>query len=424
MRKKLSGGDDFSLYAWILFFIWPFGVLLVAMANFYNKKYRVFIWMFLIFYGLMFVIKELGSDAYAHHEKFQEVALKPFSELYNILREFITFSGDDLDVYAPFVNFVVSRFTRDTAVLFAVHAGVFGFFYLKSISFIYDEFKGKINSNAFIFFILFIGLFSIHQINAVRYYTALWIWVYGALLLLSYRKPVYLLVCLSASLVHFGVTMATAVLFVFFLLGRRDYFYIPLLIASFVVGKFYQLSVFVEFGSKVSDAAEKRATGYTNESYIEMRQEHLMNETAWFMRWRSDLLQYFILFALLFIYMRRKRFYWDIQQKYLLSFLILFLSFVNFVIEVPSFGGRMRFIFWVMSAYFLYRFYQLNDIKKINLIKWLGIFPIMLWIAVEFRISTYFTHILVFVGNPLFRFFDRSYTTLYDIFFKDAPGAL
>jgi len=78
----------------------------------------------------------------------------------------------------------------------------------------------------------------------------------------------------------------------------------------------------------------------------------------------------------------------------------------------------------VMSAYFLYRFYQLNDIKKINLIKWLGIFPIMLWIAVEFRISTYFTHILVFVGNPLFRFFDRSYTTLYDIFFKDAPGAL
>lgn len=419
MKRRVAGGDDLSLLAWILFFIWPFGILLVAINNFSNKRYRIFIWMYMVFYGLMFVIKELGSDAYAHHENFQEVALKPFSELYNILHQFITMSGDDLDIYAPLVNFLVSRFSTDTAHLFAVHAAVYGFFYLKSITLIYDEFNGKINSNAWLFFIMFIGLFSIHQINAVRYYTALWVWVYGALLLLTTRKWPYIFICLSASLVHFGVTLATGVIFVFFLLGRRDYLYIPLLISSFILGQFYQLSVFVEFGSKVSDAAEQRAVGYTSDSYIEMRQEGL-SETAWFIRWRSDSLHYFVLGALLFIYLRRKRFYWDVQQKYLLSFLMFFLSFVNFVLKVPSLGGRMRFIFWTMAAYFFYRFYQLNDIKKINLVKWAGFFPIMLWIAVEFRISAYFTHILVILGNPIFRFFDKSYTTLFDIFFKEA----
>lgn len=423
MRKRVSGGDDLSLLAWVLFFIWPFGILLIAMNNFNNKRYRIFIWMYMVFYGLMFVIKDFGSDAYAHHEEFQAVALKPFSELYKILSEFITLSGEELDVYAPIVNFLVSRFSNDTAHVFAVHAGVFGFFYLKSTALIYDEFKGKINSNAFIFFVLFVGLFSIHQINAVRYYTALWVWVYGALLLLTRRKPVYILICLSASLVHFGVTMATGVLAMFFLLGRKDYIYLPLLIVSFIVGNFYQMGVFVEFGAKVNDAAEQRAATYTNMDVAEQRAERV-NETAWFIRWRGEVLQYYLLAALTYIYLNRRRFYWDQQQKYLLSFIMLFLSFVNFVIQVPSFGGRMRFIFWVMCSYFLYRFYQLNDIKKINLIKWLGIFPVMLWIAVEFRISSFFTHVLAIVGNPIFRFFDKSFTTLYDIFFKDPSATL
>ncbi len=418
MKKRIQGGDDLSLFAWILFFIWPFGVLLVAMNNFYNKRYRIFIWMYLVFFGLMFVIKDYGSDAYAHHEKFQMMALKPFDELFVILREFFTLKGEDLDVYAPIVNFLVSRFTTDTAYLFAVHAGVFGFFYLSSIALIYDEFKGKINSNAFIFFVLFIGVFSIHQINAVRFYTAMWMWVWGALRLLSTRKPANALICVGASLIHFGITPATAVLMLFFLLGRRDYIYLPLLIVSFIVGNFYQIGIFVEFGAKVSDAAEQRAATYTNLEVAEQRLQRL-NETAWFIRLRGDLLHYYLVGAMAILYLRRKRYYWDTQQKYLLSFLMLYLSFVNFVINVPSFGGRMRFVFWVMCAYFMYRFYQLNDTKRINVIKWLGFIPIFLWIAVEFRIYCDFAHVLSVVGNPIFRFFDRSYTTLYDILFKD-----
>jgi hypothetical protein len=417
MKKGRVRPDNLSPVAWVLFLIWPFALMVVSVFNFGSKPYRVFIWLYLIFFGVLFVVKDTGSDAYSHALKFQSFYNKPFEELYVILGDFFNLRGEELDVYVPMVNFTVSRFTMDYSYIFAVHAAVFGFFYLKSISLIYDEFKGKVNGKAMLFLFMFIGLFSIHQINAVRFYTAMWMWIWGLLRLLKTKKLANVLICLGASLIHFGVTMASGMALLFFLLGRRDYIYVPLVFITFIAGNLYQLDVFVEFGSKVNEAAELRASTYTNLDIAAERWENI-KDNAWFVLWRTNLLHYYLIGALALIYLGRERFNWDAHQKYVFSFLLLFLSFVNLVWNVPSLGGRMAFLFWQVCAYFLYRFFQLNYTKKISIIQLAGFFPILLWIAVEFRIFTDFANVYSVVGNPVFLFFEKNLVSLHDLIFR------
>ena len=229
MKLRSQNTSNLSvLYGWLILLVWPFGMLLLAMRNFKNKNYRFFILLFFAFYGFTFIIDNESRDAFRHKEKFDEIATKPISELSVILTDFVNLRGEELDVYAPLANFIVSRFTNNAAYVFALHALLFGFFYLKSVSFLYDEFKGRINKNAMLFLFLFIAMYSIHLINGVRYYTAMWIWIYGALQLLSKKKLKYIGYCLLASLFHFGITPATMVLLLFYLLGPRNNIYIPL----------------------------------------------------------------------------------------------------------------------------------------------------------------------------------------------------
>lgn len=129
-------------------------------------------------------------------------------------------------------------------------------------------------------------------------------------------------------------------------------------------------------------------------------------------------MQYYLLFALAYVYIKKKDFKWDNKQHYLFSFLMLYLSFVNFVINVASLGGRMRFLFWAFAAYFFYRFFQLNNSKKFHFLAFAGLFPIFLWAAVEFRINSEFTNIISVVGNPLLLLLNPTDISVYDVLFK------
>ncbi len=418
MKLRSQNTSNLSvIYGWLIFLIWPMGMVLIAMKNFGSKRYRFFIMLFFAFFGFTFISSSPGLDSYVHKAKFVEIAKKPTSELYIILTDFVNMRGEELDIYAPLANFIVSRFTDNSAYVFALHALMFGFFYLKSITFLYDEHKGKISRNSMLFLFMFITLFSIHQINAVRYYTAMWMWIYGALLLLSRKNLKYIGYCLGASLIHFGITSATAVLLLFYILGPRDKIYIPLVFVTFIVGNLFPPQILVQLGTAINETAEKRATSYTNEEIQATRSEGF-RDAAWFILLRSDALHDYLLFSLAYIKFKGRDFIWDVKQKYLFSFLMLYLSFVNLVINIASFGGRMMFIFWIMCAAFFYRFFQLNRVKRENLLFYLGLFPIFLWAAVEFRISSEFTNVIAVIGNPFLLLLEKTDVSVYDVIFK------
>ena len=136
MRNSISRaieipGSNIKNYL-ILFLCWPFLAFLLALKNFSQTEAKKVIYIFLIYYGLNFVLIDKGFvDAIGYTKELQANAKLPFSDFFKIVGGLYT-ENDSVDIYEQFISFVVSSFTSDHRILFAIFAAFFGFFYLKA----------------------------------------------------------------------------------------------------------------------------------------------------------------------------------------------------------------------------------------------------------------------------------------------------
>lgn len=201
MYKNLSGQDNpFSVINsknyFLLFILWPFLAFITALTNYNQKEARKVVYIFLIYYGLTFVIKgDIFFDALGYAVKLRNNAALPFSDFFKIVGGMYA-TDTSIDIIEPLVSFIVSRFTSRHGLYFAAWAAIFGFFYLKSIDRVYEKYQANPGWNTMIFFILFIVILPITTINSVRMWTAAWIFFYGAYHVILYRDPRYLILTL------------------------------------------------------------------------------------------------------------------------------------------------------------------------------------------------------------------------------------
>ncbi len=408
--------SDNKIWKWVLFMIWPFASFLYAIRNFKYKSYRPVILAFFVLYGYTMIFNDSGTDANKHAKQFVEVAQKPFSELFVVLRDFISRSTGDLDLYKPLSNFIVSRFTDKPQWVFALHAFVFGFFYLKSMEKLYDEFGGTFNKNSRIFFIFFVTLFPIVEINGVRMWTAVWVFFYGMANLFYGGSKKYLFLCLSAGLIHFSLFTVNIVFLIFYFLGNKNYIYIPILIISFFMPNLLSSRV-NDVSSELGEGYEQRTSAYTNE-FVAQAKKEAIQQTKWFVRYRGQIITYYFLTAFILTIINRRRFIQDQIQRNLGSFLILFLSFVNLGSNILSLGSRLRSMFFLFSIFYFYRLYQLNPSKGIKLVPLLAIFPILVWAGVEFRTGAELMGAFLFISNPIAMMLTEPTITVYHVLFE------
>ena len=111
-----------------------------ALSNYKQKEAKKIVYLFLIYYGLTFVVAQTGMDSYQYVRRFQYNATLPFSDFFKIVGGLYS-SDTSVDIIEPFISFVVSRFTSDYRFLFAAYAALFGFFYLKSINLLYNRYQ-------------------------------------------------------------------------------------------------------------------------------------------------------------------------------------------------------------------------------------------------------------------------------------------
>jgi hypothetical protein len=303
MMKSLLGqltidGSESKHYL-ILFLLWPFMAFLVALKNYEQKVARKVVYLFLIYYGLNFVIGQQAMDSSHYASKLQATASIPTSDFFRAVGGLYSHDSS-VDIYEPLVTFLVSRFTSDYRVLFAIFAAVFGFFYLKSINLLYKYYQQTSGLNALIFFILFIVTLPITTINGVRMWTAAWIFFYGAIHVILYRDYRYLLVALTSSFVHFSFISANIILFIYFFAGNRNFIYFPIVIVSFILPNF--ISQFLNTISlSLGGGIQNRVEGYTSEGYVESVQE-FVEQAAWFVTLRNDMIFYYLQIAVLIIF--------------------------------------------------------------------------------------------------------------------------
>ena len=385
------------LYYFILFMLWPFLAFLIAINNYKEKSSRRVVYFFIIYYGLSFVNNNVHMDSYRYAMALARTAQEPFSDFFKIMRGL--YSDTNVDIVEPFISFVVSRFTSSANIYFAVWTALMGFFYLKSINLLNYRYQKRPTINALIVMLFFIFIAPITHITGVRMPTAMWIFFYAAYHVILYRDKRYLLLALSASLVHWSFISVNALLIVYYLIGNRNIIYLPLAITSFVLPDLMS-PYFKLLSSKLGGAFQNRYMGYSNEDYV-AAVKGMHEHSAWFIKIMDNSVYYFFIIAIIIIQLgSNKKLMKGRAEQNLFSFILLMISFVNYGSVIPSFGGRFQVLLFLFMALYLFLYFYSMGEKKISYINMIGLFPMLIYSAVQFRLGSESINVLMF--GPIF----------------------
>lgn len=371
-----------------LFLLWPFLAFITALTNFSQKESRIVVYLFLIYFGLTFVMGDLtgiGADSQRYAMQLKNNAELPFSEFFNIIGGIYN-NDTSMDILEPFISFTISRFTDDYRILFAVYAAIFGFFYLKSINLLYERYRENPGWNDAIHLAFFTIIIPITYINGFRMYTAAWIFFYGAYHVILYHDARYLLIALASSFMHWSFLSANAILIIYFFAGNRNFIYLPVAIASFVLPGLLA-PVFKSLSMALGGGVQSRFENYSNEEYLIARQADF-EQSTWFLKIGNDLVFYYLLLAMIIIQLNSGSLMKEKAERNLFSFLLLFLSFVNFGGVIPSFGGRFKMLFFLFATLYIFLYCVKLPGSKINLLTLIGLIPMVLYAAIAFRMGS------------------------------------
>lgn len=369
-------------YYLLLFILWPFLALITAFMNYSDKAAKKVVYTFLIYYGLTFFIgSDSFNDAARYSLSLKANATLPFKDIFKVIGGLN--SDTSIDIIDPLISFIVSRFTSHYSLLFAIYAAIFGFFYLKSFNLLYTRYKENSGWNALVHMIFFAAILPITAINGFRMWTASWIFVYGAYHVILFRDPRFLLITFLAPLVHWSFLIPNAILLIYYFIGNRNIFYLPLALASFVLPQF-MTQYFSLISLKLGGSLQDRYEMYSDSSYVAGVQESA-TDLSWFMKIGSDLVFYYLLLAIIVARHKSRSLDRDKEADNLFSFLLVFLSFVNFGMGIPSLGVRFRMVFFIFATLYVFMYLVRIPGKKINVLTLIGLFPMLLHTAIAFR---------------------------------------
>lgn len=365
----------------LLFILWPFIGFISAIANYKYKESRSIVYLFLVYYGLTFVLGNIGADAEEYVRRMRNYSELPFSDFFEIVGGL--YSSTSVDIVEPLISFLVSRFTSHHNLLFGAYAALFAYFYLKSINLLHNRFVQNPGWNSLIFMAFFVFILPVTSINGFRMWTATWVFFYGAYYVVLFRDPKYFLFTFGASLVHFSFLSINAILLIYYIAGNRNLIYAFLAIISFILpqllGPLFQL-----ISLRLGGTLHSRYEMYSNEDYVAGRQESF-EQSVWFVRLGNEMVYYYLIFALVVILVLTRNSQKERYEINLGSFLLFLISFVNFGKAIPSFGGRFQVAFTLFATLYVFLYFVKQNGNKINPLTWIGIFPLFLYAALQFR---------------------------------------
>ena len=336
----------------ILAFLFPLGGLIDCLYNWRQSWAKNVFWIVCIYLGAIHVycpegeILGTGSDAGRYVLRLMEMHSADYTFM-QLFREFQT-SARTIDLYQNIINFIISRFTDNGHILFAVLATIFGFFYSRNIWYILERLPAETVKKNLILVALFFLACTIVAINGARMWTALHVYVYALLPYLVEGKKTRLWWLFAPPFIHFSflyvVLFAIAYVLVpdwlkrdnrTFLIGSLIIFIISLFVSSLNLS---QLAITL---TKYSPAAySQRIGGYVSERLMEVRagQRAGLN---WYVRWSSKTTFWCISSILLAIFpaFSKEQTRKDLNRLYVFALLIG--ALVNVMSLIPS-GWRFR----------------------------------------------------------------------------------
>lgn len=389
-----------ELYFYLSFLIWPFGTLVAALKNWRKQISRNVFWLFCVFFGFTFVFAgEGGADSARYADWLVQYAHSDM-DLKELWRSLYSDTSGYVDILQPIVTYLVSRFTDNPTILFAVFGLIFGYFYSRNIWYILGKIEGEVTVVLFVLILTFSLINPIWNINGFRMWTAAQIFLYGTLIFLFESKGKGLIWAAVSVFVHFSFILPLSTLILFYFIKNKTNLYLVFfIITSFL--KELDLAVVRDSLSFLPGFLQTRVSGYTNLDYAEFRadRQELGN---WYIKYSAVGIKWVVYATAISIHLFCLK-YLE-QRKALLSlfcFSLLLYSFANIFSLVPS-GGRIVVVAnTFMYAFFVIFFAGFNRTRGINIMKYLIVPFLLLFCIVSLRTGMDYYGLMTLIGNPV-----------------------
>lgn len=253
-----------------------------------------------------------------------------------------------------------------------VFAIVFAFFALKSLKFLVLEKSFQVTIGGVILIYLFM-VNDIFNINGVRFWTAAWVGVYCIFQIFRNGNKKYFLLALCTPFFHGAFWVYLAVITFAYFSKWSQKIWIVLFFVSFFIS-----NISIDFVRGLIDILPPFIAGmarsYTDTDYI---QERAASGSGFF--WVAQTFGFMGMIyrnLLMFLFIRNiNRVSSNPKSKKLFSFLLIWMTFVNFTMPIPSLGGRFMSMSYPIIAYiWLVNFYGVKYKKVLLAMPFIFIF--------------------------------------------------
>lgn len=377
--------------------------LTVSLTQIKSKSSYLIFFLFSLIFGISFVVPsgrhsgEYTGDGVVYREKFEQISKYDTKDLSYLFADYSEFDDGDKDFYVIAMSFLVSRFTDNYHWIFGVYAIVFAFFMLKSLRFLTEE---KNFDNSFYCFLLatiFIMSNPIFNINGVRFWTAAWIGVYSLFHIFRNNDMRFLILACLTPFVHVSFFVFLFILLIALFFRKYNKFWIILFGISFFVSEISFLilesveSFFPEFISRTIRL-------YTDSEVMVIKEESKV--------WYAGVFTFpprLIVNLIVVFFIRNNKLIKEHAKSYnLYLFLIVWMTFVNFTMQVPSLGGRF---FQLAIPVIVYIWLTAFNNQKYS--KWIALYYIAFAFPYLYLVNLIFkvTEIEFYIANPIYLMF-------------------
>jgi len=391
------------LYLTVL--IYPLWSFYLSFKYFRMPQAKNLFWLFCIFLGMVHIYfpeGESSSDGVRYAQQLIDLHQQPvpFENFTSLFYE----DGQFVDIYQPIVTYLLSTVTDNPRWLFLIFAVVFGFFYSRNSWFVLERFPKTVAFPLFLLSFYYILICPVWEINGVRTWTALHVFVYGALPYLYNSDKSKLIWCGASCLFHFSFFLPVTVLLMYHFIPKS----INYLLAFFLISLFIKEIDLEQIRSFILTYApsfiHNRADMYANEDYAQTIND-LKSNLNFYMEGSKMFVQW-VAAILLFVsgVWGKKIVETNRSLKNLLCFSLFIYAISNILSLIPSFG---RFIvlsqsFAFASLIFFYISYKQSQFINKTIAVSFKMIPLLLFlpIIVKLRFGSDFYGISL-LFNPI-----------------------
>lgn len=400
MAVWLKERNDDKAIKLILFLISPFLSFIYSLRRIKTRSSYVVFFLFAVFFGMSFTVGNIRTESYidgiSYRADFEEYKYISSYVFYQEFEDFLTFDVGKKDYYFDTIAFYISRITGNYHVMFMVFAIVFAFFSLKSFKFFINEDVFDASLSSYVLAYLFMSN-QIFNINGMRMWTAAWVGVYALLQIFGNKNKKYFLLLLLTPFFHGSFWILIAVTLLAYFSMKFEKLWIVGFFISFFVG-----SIAVEILQETSDLLpafmQRMIASYTDADYIQLRSEGGTG-FYWVSKLFSTLVRFYMNF-MVYLFIRNSRtIKANPKTKSFYLFLLVYMTFVNFTMAVPSLGGR-----YMTLAYPLIAYIWLVNFKGVKYKKFLYAMPVIFLFSFYVWIGRYLTVLepVFFVSSPFY----------------------